>query len=44
MPSNRRNVFGEKLLDLANLAMGALVFGQLLSSSGLQLQLTIAGW
>lgn len=43
MTQEQRRLFAEKLMDTANIAVGALVFGQILSPEGFQLPLGAAG-
>ena len=43
MTQEQRRLFAEKLMDTANIAVGALVFGQILSPEGFQLPLAIGG-
>lgn len=37
------HVYGEKLIDLANIALAALVFGQFVSSEGIHWSTAVAG-
>jgi len=41
--SKQRKAFAAKLMDVANIAVGALVFGQFLSERGFRWSLTLAG-
>ena len=41
--ANHRKIFAEKLLELANIAAGALIFGQFISGKELSLLLVLVG-
>ncbi len=43
MTQEQRRLFAEKLMDTANIAVGALIFGQILSPDGFRLSLGILG-
>ncbi len=43
MTPEQRRLFAEKLMDTANIAVGALVFGQILSPEGFRLSLGTIG-
>ena len=40
---DHRRLYADKLVDLANVAIGALVFGQILSERGFSLRVTLMG-
>lgn len=43
MTHEQRKLFAEKLLDLANIDAGALVFGQFISGTGVNIHIFIYG-
>jgi len=40
---DHRRLYADKIVDLANIAVGALVFGQILSERGFSFRLTLIG-
>jgi len=40
---DHRKLYADKVVDLANIAVGALVFGQILSERGFSFRLTLIG-
>jgi hypothetical protein len=43
MNPKQREVFAEKLMDVGNIAAGALIFGQFFSEQGFRWELTLLG-
>ena len=43
MNPKQREVFAEKLMDVGNIAAGALIFGQFFSEQGFRWSLTLLG-